>query len=189
MAKHSLPTISGKVYELIEPLDSMDRHKVVAGVLALLGETPLNPGNGSPTGGSKIGTGSSGLTTGPNASRWIEQNKLSREMLEQVFHFGDNDVQIIASSIPGSTKKEKTVNSYLLMGAQSLLAFDDSSFTESDAIAFCKHHQCYDRNNHTTNRKEVGNRTVGNRKEGFKLAAPGLTAAAEVVRQAAGARV
>ena len=126
----------------------------------------------------------SGTRLGPKAQRWAQKQGVSKAMLDEVFHITDTSVEVTASDVPGHSKKEMTVNAYLLAGLR-LLATDTSSFTETEAIALCKRLTAYDRNNHTANRTAVGNKMSGT-KPAFTLTGPGEAAAAELVKQLAG---
>ena len=187
MAKTSMTSIMAKVHDLLEPLNSEERQKVVASALALLGEG----GAGAAPKGSVGGAGAIVDTPddtggiGPKALRWMKQHGVSQQDLEEVFHIDNDDVEVIAPAIPGKTKKEQTANAYVLSGARSLLATDSAAFGDGDAVDLCKHFGCYDGNNHTANRRSTGNRMSGDRKKGFMLPAPGLKAAAELVREMA----
>lgn len=182
----SLSVVAGKIVAILEPLSQEERSKVLKGALALLGE-PLPPAFPQPLApqGSPEEFIFNGRKLGPAAARFVKQFGLSREALEQSFHFGEGGVEIIAHVIPGSTKKEQTVNAYVLVGIKALLATDLPSFSDKEGIAFCKYVGCYDKNNHTTNRNSAGNRIAGARETGFTLPAPGLRAGAEIVKQIA----
>jgi len=104
-------------------------------------------------------------------------------MLDEVFHITEDGVECIAGAMPGATKKEQTVNCYILTGLRAFIQNDSADFSDADAVSLCKQMGCYDRNNHTANRRSTGNRMSGERKSGFSLPAPGLRAAAELVRQ------
>jgi hypothetical protein len=101
------------------------------------------------------------------------------EQLERVFHL-DGQFDVIATP-PGSTKREQTINAYLLIGAQHLLQTDDSKFTESDALALCKQAGCHDSANHAQTRSKFGNRIAGT-KDGYSLTTPGLEQVAALVK-------
>ena len=66
-----------------------------------------------------------------------------------------------------------------------MLANDDAKFSEKDAVDLCKHMGCHDDANHAKNRNELGNVVAGTKKSGFTLPAPGLRAAASVVKEMA----
>jgi hypothetical protein len=150
--------------------------------MTLLGEGSVQPAkplaDAQPLG---VG-GFDDLTLGPKASKWIQRHAITREMLDEVFHLTGDGIEIIASSIPGTSKREMTVNCYLLCGTRGLLKDDVPSIDESEAISVCKRLTAYDKNNHTTNRSGVGNKMSGNRPT-FTLTGPGEAAAADLIKQ------
>ncbi|MCH8824169.1 MAG: hypothetical protein IH984_11760 [Planctomycetes bacterium] len=187
-ATTSLSAIHSQVFELMEPLESEDRHKIIASVMALLGEKPTSPTTqvvGSTSYGGEDDLSFGDRKIGRAALRWIKQNQLDTNTIEQVFLIDQTSVEIIAAFVPGSTKKEQTCSAYLLTGIKALIDKDDSNFTDTEALSLCKLLGCYDKNNHSTNRSSLGNKVAGNRTSGFTLPQPGLKAAAEVVRQIA----
>lgn len=185
MAKHKgLPEIVSGIYALLEPLESHDRQKVVGSVMTLLGEQAVSAqkSNVSASGGG----GREETEFGPKAVRWMNQNGVSRAVLEEVFHREGTQVDVIASEIPGSGKRGKTHNCYLLVGIKSLLATDEAKFSDSDAVALCKNMGCHDAANHAKTRSELGNNVSGSKNTGFTLPAPGLRAAATLVKSMSG---
>ena len=122
------------------------------------------------------------LKLGPKAVKWTQKHGITRAMLDEVFHLTDSQVDIIASGVPGASRREMTVNCYLLSGLRGLLKDDVPSFDDGEAIEVCKRMAAYDKNNHTTNRQAVGNKMSGSKPK-FTLTGPGETAAAELVKQ------
>jgi hypothetical protein len=118
---------------------------------------------------------------GPKAVKWLQRNGISRLQLEEIFHVTGDRVDVTASGVPGAGKKEMTVNCYLLMGVRGLLQFDEPKLNESETLDLCKRLAAYDKNNHTTFRKNVGNRMTGEKPD-FVLTGPGEKAAAELVK-------
>ena len=153
--------------------------------MTLLGEAPL--GSVSNLGsGTAAATSSSDefqdLRLGPKALKWLSRNGISRSVLDEVFHVAEGGVSISADSVPGMSKREKTINCYLLAGARRLLESDIATFDDSEAIAECKRLAAYDKNNHTTYRMAIGNKMTGKRPS-FTLTGPGEAAAAELIKQ------
>lgn len=190
MSEKTLPQIVNDVFVLLDPLESEDRQKVVGSVLTLLGEV-TKPLAGSGAAGSGTSGGSSDespnedVAFGAKAKRWMSQNQISSESLEEIFHCEDKQVEIIVSEVPGSGKKGKTHNCYLLAGIRSLLETDEAKFEDSSAVELCKHMGCHDSANHATNRNSLGNIVTGSKSNGFTLPAPGLRAGAELIKQMA----
>lgn len=175
----SLPEVVRGVYDLLEPLESEDRKKVVGSVMTLFGdETPAISKGEAQVGGEFDGA----ARFGSKAKRWMKQNEISEIAIEDVFHGEGNEVEVIASDIPGRGKRGKTHNCYLLTGIRLLLATDEATFSENEAVALCRNMGCHDRANHAKSRSELGNIVAGSKSSGFKLPAPGLRAAATLIK-------
>ena len=182
-----------KLYKLLEPVDSDVRRRAIQATLAALGETSVLPGPadagtqtsaGSQSGKSKDNWEFSDLNLGSKAIRWLERNGISRAILDEVFHISDGVVEITAPRVPGKSKREMTINCYLLSGIRGLLATDAPTLNDSDTISLCKRLTAYDKNNHPAYRSAVGNRMIGS-KPTFTLTGPGENAAAQVVKSVA----
>lgn len=181
-----LPDVVAKIYDLLEPLEAADRARVLQSVSGLLGDVPITSGTGTPTSmasGSSSTASPSGHARGAKAQAWMRKHALTDQQLETVFHF-DGTGELIASP-PGSTKREQTINAYLLLGAQELLANDEARFTEAAAVALCKRLGCHDNANHALTRSKFGNKVTGSKESGFALTVPGLDAAAAAIKQLA----
>ncbi|GGK17241.1 hypothetical protein GCM10011394_28060 [Luteimonas terricola] len=74
------------------------------------------------------------------------------------------------------------MNTYLMLGIAAFLSTGEASFTDKDARELCEHFGCYDATNHAKYIKEFGNKITGSKSSGWKLTAPGLNAAAELVK-------
>jgi hypothetical protein len=173
--------LSLEIYNILFPFESEVRQRVIQSALTLLGETLLSPVGRSAALQSTV-TGFDDVNLGPKAMKWVQKHALTREMLDEVYHFTDGAVEIIASSVPGASKREMTVNCYLLSGIRGLLKEDAPTLDETETIAICKRLTAYDRNNHTANRQLVGNRMSG-KKPTFTLTGPGESVAAELIKQ------
>lgn len=186
MPKSKLSDATSSIYEILEPFSDEERTKIVGAAMVLLGQ-PL-ASRASPDVSSKVGAESllddsnpSVPGVGAKARRWLQQNGLSPAMVEQCFHLEADPAEVVAD-IPGSSAREKTANCYLLAGAAALLKTDEPNFADGTARALCEHAGCYDATNHTKYIK-LGNRTAGDKKNGWKLLAPGLKDAAALVKK------
>jgi Rieske Fe-S protein len=56
-----------------------------------------------------------------------------------------------------------------------------TDFSEDTARQYCQHLGCYDSPNHSKYLKGFGNKITGSKDSGWKLTAPGLTAAAKLI--------
>lgn len=184
MPTASIAQITGQVYDLLTPLEADERRRLLSAIEALFGDS-------SPRHGATRRDDTPELeddaqlpkALGTKAKRWMKHEGLTAAELTEVFHFDDaGSVELIATEIPGTTKKDKTANVYLLSGARSLLQSDEPTVDNGVAIAYCKHVGCYDKNNHSANRNALGNKITGSVASGFTLPAPGLKAAAAAIK-------
>jgi len=183
----NLPDIAGKIYNILEPLDATTRTKVVQGALALLGEPSggealQSRAPGSANADIRSHTSSSHVS-GTKAQAWMRKHGLTDELLERVFDFNDQ-VELIGMS-PGKNNREKTINAYVLLGAQHFLQNDDSHFSETAGVTVCKRLGCYDSANHAQTRTKFGNRFTGTKDSGYTLTVPGLDQAAALIKAVA----
>lgn len=174
-----LADATSKLVDILVALDSADRRRVVDAALTLLGDGPTKTNISSEPEESM----SSALSQFPPQARvWARKYHVLSEHLEQVFHIDQAGVQPIA--LPGSTNKkiEQTANTYLVQGIAALLSTGESSFADEDARKLCEHFGCYDSTNHSRYVKAIGSRITGSKSAGWKLTAPGLEAAADLIK-------
>ncbi|PVV16000.1 MAG: hypothetical protein B6D82_02065 [gamma proteobacterium symbiont of Ctena orbiculata] len=179
----NLPDIVGDVYKLLEPLEPADRAKVVKSALMLLGDESDSLGASTAV-NSSSGGGDSG-SFGTKATRWMNQNGIDESAIGEIFHKDGEEVEIIVNDVPGDGKRGKSQNCYLLSGIRSFLQSDEAKFSESEAVSLCKHMGCHDGPNHAKTRDNFGNLVAGTKASGYTLPAPGLRAAAELVKKMA----
>jgi hypothetical protein len=173
--------LSLEIYNILVPFESDVRQRVIQSALTLLGETAVVPA-GRSAAPQTAAMGFEDVGLGPKAMKWLQKHAVTREMLDEIYHFTGGDVDVIASGVPGASKREMTLNCYLLSGIRGLLKDDVPSLDETETIAVCRRLTAYDKNNHTANRQSVGNKVSGS-KPTFTLTGPGETAAAELIKQ------
>jgi hypothetical protein len=164
-----------RVVELLTPLSPEDRGKVVRAALTLMGES------GAATVEVSAST-STGLELSPRAASWMRQHGVTEEQLSQVFHLQAGEVEVIASDLPGSGKKGRSVSAYVLQGIRGLLATGEPMFDDKSARQLCRHLGCYDEANHSLNMKSV-NFWIGTKEKGWRLTVPGLNHGADLIKQ------
>jgi hypothetical protein len=174
--------VTSQVVDLLSPLESEDRQRVVRAAMMLLGESPMveNKGTG---GADPTGVGGEGGSTIPQkALIWMKQNAVTMEQLQQAFHIDGGDAVVIAAEIPGANKKEKTLNAYVLAGISRLLSAGEPAFDDKSARALCVSSGCFDTSNHAATMKDKGNAFTGSKASGWTLTAPGLKQGADLVK-------
>ena len=179
MAKHKTTDIVGKIVEMLTPLASDERRRVVQASLVLLGEAVEDSKNGKLDRKPDEETGN----WPARAQTWIKQNNLSMEELQQVFLIDEGNVEVIPSEIPGTGKRKQTYNAYVLTGIAKLLSTGNPSFDDKSARALCKSSGCLDVANHANYLKEKGNEFTGTKDRGWTLTAPGLKRGALLVKE------
>lgn len=179
----SLTMAMSKVVELLSPLSSEERKRVVQAAFALLGEgaAPNSSSQASDDHAEEVSSGT--LPKMPaTASSWLKRTGLTQDQLEQHLYFEGGTAKVI--SLPGGTSKRirQVMNTYLMQGLAAFLSTGEPSFTDKEARELCEHFGCYDATNHAKYVKDFGNKITGSKTSGWKLTAPGLTAAAELVK-------
>lgn len=187
MSTKRVTEIVSEIVELLTPIESDERIRVVQASLMLLGESL--PANKRAAGSSNTESGDEGASIGipARAQSWMKQNDVGVEQLQQIFHFENGSVEVIAGDMPGKNKKEKTLNAYVLGGLAGFLATGDPLIVDKPARALCKRFGCYDEANHASTIYDRGNVFTGSKDKGWTLTAPGLKRAAELVKEAANA--
>jgi hypothetical protein len=177
MAKKSITEVVSLIVSALEPFTSDERHRAVSASLTLLGEGAFQAGK-SATENSKSGEDTSQLPT--RAQSWMKQNKLSIDQLQQIFHWADDGVEVIAGSVPGKNNREKVRSAYVLWGVASLLSIGVANFDDKSARAVCEKLGIYDQTNHMKYMKG-GNEFTGSKDKGWTLTSPGLKHGADLV--------
>jgi hypothetical protein len=122
----------------------------------------------------------------PVAQKWARRNGLSAEQLSKLFSLGVDEIELVAKSVPGSSKREKMHCVLLLTGAASYLGTGAARMTDEKVRETLGHYNAYDRANFATYMKAFAPEVTGSKENGYVLTARGLAAAAELVKQAAG---
>ena len=89
--------------------------------------------------------------------------------------------------VPGKSKKEKTLNTYILTGLGTFLATSQKDFDDAVAREFCQTIGCYDNANHAAHLKDFkGSELTGNKNKGYTITKPGIKKGAALVKELAG---
>ena len=190
MGGKNLAEVTSAVFAILESLSPAERRRVVSATFALLGDdAPSSELSSAPprSGGRADDFEHAYDEAGFDAKiqKWLRQNNLSSHELGEVFHFSGGRVEIIASELPGESKRERTAQSYLLEGFRAFLETGETKFSDDAAMQLTKRFGAFDTNNHSANRRSLGNNLSGSRHAGFELPQPGLRSAAALVKQMA----
>lgn len=183
----TLADATAKVVDVLTAFNTEERLRIVRASLTLLGDE-FNPPSTSARGpkGAEQSSNDQDFEASEVhslAQQWMRKNGITLEQLEHSFHFDQG--QVVPIALPGNatSKREQTANAYLTVGLAHYLASGDASFSDADARKFCEQSGCYDNANHTKSIKALKNRVTGSKSTGWKLTAPGLSAAADLVKQ------
>lgn len=174
--------ILSKIVDLLEPLDGQDRQRIVQAAFVLLGEGVLNDGERIPDIATNMTDESESNIFPKQAQRWLKQNNISNADLNEMFQIDGQDVEVIGD-IPGAAQKEQTISAYILAGAVTLLSNGSTEFDDDLAREMCKECGCYSISNHSAYLKTKGNLISGSKEKGWKLTAPGMKRAAELIKK------
>lgn len=175
--------ITGQIVDLLTPLSSEERQRIVAASLMLLGEQSLKASTAAK------GTSAEATDDEPEASAlsgkaktWQKQNGLTASQLSQAFHTSGDKTDVIVGDMPGKNKREQALSAYVLTGIAQLLSTGEPTFTDKDARALCTSAGCYDATNHAKALANKGNWFTGTKDKGWTLTAPGLKHGATLIK-------
>ena len=174
-----------KVVEVLSPFTSEERVRVVNAALTLLGEGEKSiPAASVPLAASGSGTANLGDQSdiSHQARMWLARNNITKDELENWFHFDQGRVTLIAIPTDASKRTQQTINTYLLQGLAAYLSTGDAAFEDQEARERCEHFGCYDKTNHAKVFKSFGNKITGSKNGGWKLTAPGINAAGALIK-------
>jgi hypothetical protein len=174
-----------KLVQILSGLSALEREKAISAAKILLAESAPSPMRAPqdvpPTEAEEQSAG-----IAPKAAAWLRKNQISREQLDQIFSIDDNAFDVIAAKMPGKSKRQQTVEAYIICGVKAFLQTGEPNFTDKEGRQLCQKIGCYDRPNHYNYIKAFGNRIGGSKDSGWKLTNPGLTDAAQLIKQIAG---
>ncbi len=119
-------------------------------------------------------------------TRWMLQQRVAQDQLDQLFHRDGENYHFIAPSMVGANNKDRSINAYVLTGLRSVLLGRGGRFTDEEARAICIQYGVYDPNNHSKLLNSLRPEITGHKASGWQLTARGLIKAGELVRQLAG---
>ncbi len=171
-----------KIFEQLETLSPPERLRAVKAALTMLGE----PTSEEPLAKAKVQTKEQIVADGfsEKGKTWINKNAIKTSALDEVFHLDGGKVELILAKAIGNSKRSQTVNTYILTGLAAFLETGTTDFADEAARKYCQHLGCYDSPNHSNYVKAFGNRIAGTKASGWKLTAPGLVAAAALLKPA-----
>jgi hypothetical protein len=114
---------------------------------------------------------------------FLTANAITTEILEKAFHPTGPGAQLLASSIPGSSKANKLVNLSLLLSIKRALESGTFTCTLKELRELAVHYDCYDSTNFSSTLKANKNYYKPREKGAdLELSGPGLKKAGEIIK-------
>ncbi|MFN3623982.1 MAG: hypothetical protein ACK4TP_07960 [Hyphomicrobium sp.] len=173
---------------ILKPLPSEERHRAVMAAMTYLGE------NFAPIKQQPSADNSSAASTGggdgdyPKAVEgWMKKEGVTPDELDQVIQFHPDGTFAI-HSVPGKTKKEQTLNAYVLTGVCTFLTTGERTFQDAVARQICADIGCLDKSNHAATLGDAGPEFSGDKNKGYSLSNVGIKRGAVIVKELAGTK-
>ena len=119
----------------------------------------------------------------PVARKWMARNDLAAEQLSRLFSLGVDEIDLVAKSVPGKTKKEKMRNVILLKGVAAYLSGGVARVTHDQVKEAAVHYDAYDSSNFASYLKTMSSEVTGSKEGGYSLPARGLASATELIKE------
>src|SRR5690242_5815540 len=107
------------------------------------------------------------------ARKWMRRNSLTATALGAIFSLGVDEIELVAKTIPGKTKKDRMHSVALLRGTAAYLSSGAPRFTHAELKETCLHYDAYDVANSTAYLKSFASEVSGSAKIGYTLTARG----------------
>src|SRR6266849_5896529 len=119
----------------------------------------------------------------PVAQKWMRRNSFSASQISSLFSLGVDEIDLIANSVPGKSKREKFHNVLLLQGIASYLGSGAPRIDDNKLRQAAGHYGADPERNLWNYIKGLAADVSGSSSSGFTLTARGLTSATELIRQ------
>jgi hypothetical protein len=123
----------------------------------------------------------------PVALKWMRRNALNVDNLGKLFSIGADEIDLVANTVPGTSKNSRLRSVVLLKGIAAYLSTGAARITYEQIKEASLHYDAYDSTNHAKYLKGLAAELSGNKSGGFVLTARGLTAGTELIKSIVGA--
>lgn len=122
------------------------------------------------------------------ALKWIRRSGLTTVGLQSLFSLGIDEIDLVARSVPGKSKRERMHNVLLLKAVAAYLSTGAPRVTYEQLKEACLHYDAYDATNFSKHIRSFSGDAGGTKEAGFTLTARGLTAATELLKSMLGSK-
>lgn len=117
------------------------------------------------------------------ALRWIRRSDLDPKDLRTLFSLGVDEIDLIAKSVPGKSKRERMRNVLLLKAIAAYLGTGAARVAYEQLKEAAIHYKAYDATNFAAHIKSFAADIGGTKESGYTLNARGLAAATDLIKQ------
>jgi hypothetical protein len=190
----------GTVFDALRNLEPEAQERVIEYVARKLGirpcgtETQGSPqspervvdaeGRAAESGGETPVDGEDSLEgISPVARKWITRSGLKCDQLCLLFSLGMEEIDLIAETVPGASKRERMRSVFLLKSAAAYLSSGTARVTHAQIKEACLHYDAFDSPNFAKHLKGMASEVGGSKEAGYTLTARGLTAATAMIKE------
>lgn len=122
----------------------------------------------------------------PVAAKWMKRNGLESDPMSKLFSLGVDEIDLVARSVPGSSKPDRLRSVCLLKGVAAYLSSGTARFTYDQMKTAAEHYDAWDSKNTARNINALTAEVTGAKETGYQLTARGLTSATDLVKSILG---
>lgn len=119
----------------------------------------------------------------PVAQKWMRRNALNVSRLSKLFSLGVDEIDLVAKTVPGTSKKSRTRNVALLKAVAAYLSSGVARVTHEQLKEVCLHYDAYDSPNHAKYLRDMAAELSGGKESGYTLTPRGLSSATDLVKE------
>jgi hypothetical protein len=114
--------------------------------------------------------------------KWLKRNGIGLDALKPLLSIGDPEIDVIAKSVPGSSKRARMKSVLLLRGIASILSDGSARVTHEQLKETCAHYDAFDSPNFAAHLKNFSAVITGSKRSGYTLSSRGLAEASELIK-------
>lgn len=118
----------------------------------------------------------------PIAKKWMTRNGLGAAGMSQIFSIGGEEIDLVAHTIPGDSKRDRMHSVLLLRGVAAYLGSGAARFTHEQLKQTCVHYDAYDLANFAKHLKAFAAEVTGEKGTGYTLLPRGLANASILLK-------
>jgi hypothetical protein len=119
----------------------------------------------------------------PVAKKWMQRNGFSETQLSSLFSLGVDEIDLVAPSVKGKSKREKFRNVLLLQGIASYLGSGAARVDNNKLKQAAGHYGADPERNMWNYIKSLASEVSGSSASGFTLTARGMNSATELIKE------